>query len=49
MEMKRTKITLFIRLTAYYELNYNEKTVDLANFTGNRRDNVFTLRLQYKF
>ncbi len=38
-----------IRLTAYYELNYNEKSESLPDFTGNRNDNVFTLRLQYKF
>ncbi len=43
------KASKSIRLTAYYELNYNEKSADLPGFTSDRRDNLFTLRLQYKF
>ncbi len=38
-----------IRLTAYYELNKNEKTTNLANFTKDVKNDLFTLRLQYKF
>lgn len=38
-----------IRLQAYYEINKNEKTENLAAFKNDISDNVFTLRLQYKF
>lgn len=38
-----------LRLQAYYEYGYNERTRNLTNYTGDRKDNVFTLRLQYKF
>ena len=38
-----------IRLTAYYEFNSNEKTANLAGFEKDIKDDVFTLRLQYKF
>ncbi len=38
-----------IRLTAYYEINSNETTDNLPNFTGDAPNNVFTARLQYKF
>ena len=38
-----------VRLTAYYELKYNEKTKYLAGYERDRKDDVFTLRLQYKF
>lgn len=41
-----------VRLTAYYELNYNEKvrneTVD-TQYRKDLSDDLFTLRLQYKF
>ena len=36
-------------LQAYYEINKNEKTANLTTFTNDRKDNVFTLRMQYKF
>ena len=36
-------------LQAYYEINKNEKTENLAAYTDDRKDNVFTLRMQYKF
>jgi hypothetical protein len=38
-----------IRLTAYYDINFNEKSVNLGGYDSDRKDNVFTLRLQYKF
>ncbi len=38
-----------IRVTAYYELNRNEKTINLPNFTNDVKNDVFTLRVQYKF
>ena len=36
-------------LQAYYEINSNEKTENLAAWHADRNDNVFTLRIQYKF
>ena len=38
-----------IRLQAYYEFNRNEKTTHVAGFGKDVKDDVFTLRLQYKF
>jgi len=38
-----------IRLHAYYEFNFNEKSDLIKGYEDNREDNVFTLRLQYKF
>lgn len=38
-----------LRLQAYYEINSNEKTENLIDYKENRKDNVFTLRIQYKF
>lgn len=38
-----------IRLQAYYQWVRNEKSKFLANFTEDIKDNLFTLRLQYKF
>ncbi|NDV45887.1 hypothetical protein D0T49_02330 [Paludibacter sp. 221] len=38
-----------IRLTAYYEINKNEKTEVLSGYEKDRKDDVFTLRMQYKF
>ena len=55
------RINPALRLTAYYDLVRNETTEHLKNtkdadgnitkygYEGNRKDNVFTLRLQYKF
>ncbi|MDL2222803.1 hypothetical protein LJB98_01730 [Bacteroidales bacterium OttesenSCG-928-M11] len=38
-----------LRLQAYYEINKNEKTENLNAYKKDRKDNVFTLRMQYKF
>ena len=55
------KITSYIRLQAFYEVLVNEKTEEIKpadskapkgkelNYNTNVPDNVFTLRLQYKF
>lgn len=37
-----------LKLTAYYDMVSNEKT-NISGYTGDLKDNVFTLRLQYKF
>lgn len=38
-----------IRLQAYYEFNFNEKSPGVKGYTRDRKDNVLTVRLQYKF
>lgn len=38
-----------VRLQAYYEFNTNEKTAAIEGKNENVKDDVFTLRLQYKF
>ena len=38
-----------VKLTAYYDIVKNETSKNLAGYGGNLKDNVFTLRLQYKF
>jgi hypothetical protein len=38
-----------VKLTAYWDQVTNEKSANLANFTKDLKDNVFTLRLQIKF
>lgn len=38
-----------IRLLAYYDIIANEKASNLDGWNSNRKDNTFTLRLQYKF
>ncbi len=38
-----------LRLQAYYEFNKNETSANLAGYDSDRKDDVFTLRLQYKF
>lgn len=38
-----------IRLQAYYEFVNNEKSINLKGYDDNIKDNVFTLRLQFKF
>ncbi len=43
------RATSNIRLQAYYEMVNNEKSENLAGFKDNLKDNIFTLRLQYKF
>ncbi len=42
-------MTSSLKLTAYYEVNSNEKSANLEGFDKDRKDNVFTLRMQYKF
>ncbi|MDF9829713.1 porin [Parabacteroides sp. PF5-6] len=42
-------ITSALRLQAYYEFNQNEKTSALEGMNQDLDDNVFTLRIQYKF
>ena len=43
------RVSNSIRLQAFYEVNKNETTQNLVNFTNDIKDDVFTLRLQYKF
>jgi hypothetical protein len=43
------RINKNLRLQAYYEINTNETSANLTNRTEDLKDNVFTLRLQYKF
>ncbi|GHT16128.1 hypothetical protein AGMMS4956_17740 [Bacteroidia bacterium] len=43
------RISPNLKLTAYYEINKNETTEKIAKFNEDRKDNLFTLRLQYKF
>lgn len=43
------RINKNLRLQAYYEVNKNEKTSRIEGFEKDLKDNVFTLRLQYKF
>ena len=38
-----------IRVQAYYEFNFNEKSDFVKGYEKDREDDVFTLRLQYKF
>lgn len=38
-----------MRLTAYYDWVWNEQTANLTTYGGDLKDDVFTLRLQYKF
>jgi len=38
-----------IRLQAFYEINNNETSLNLPAFTEDVKNDVFTLRLQYKF
>jgi len=42
-------VTKAFRLQAYYEFNNNEKTSAIEGMNENIKDDVFTLRLQYKF
>lgn len=38
-----------IRLHAYYEFNFNEKSDLVSGYENERKDDVLTVRLQYKF
>ena len=37
------------RLMAYYDMAFNEKSKNLTGYNSDLKDNIFTLRLQYKF
>ncbi|MDR1371852.1 MAG: hypothetical protein LBJ17_01815 [Dysgonamonadaceae bacterium] len=43
------KISTAMRLQAFYEINSNETSDNVAAMTEDLKDNIFTLRLQYKF
>ena len=43
------RVTDSVRMQAYYELMNNEKSENLNSYDENLEDDVFTLRLQYKF
>ncbi|MDD2436371.1 MAG: hypothetical protein PHG27_01985 [Massilibacteroides sp.] len=43
------RINKNIRLQCYYEFNQNEKSANLNGYSADRKDNVLTVRLQYKF
>lgn len=38
-----------LRLQAFYEINKNEKTIHIEGWESDRKDDVFTLRLQCRF
>lgn len=38
-----------VKVIAYYDMVTNEKSSNLSGYTKDLKDNVFTLRLQYKF
>ena len=42
-------INTSLRLQAYYDINNNEKSENLLDYQKDIKDNVFTLRMQYKF
>lgn len=43
------RINNSLRLTAYYDLVSNETSSHLTGYSQDLSDNVFTLRLQYKY
>lgn len=43
------QINSALRLMAFYDINNNERTANLIDYDKDVKDNVFTLRLQYKF
>ncbi|MCC8145985.1 MAG: OprO/OprP family phosphate-selective porin, partial [Bacteroidales bacterium] len=43
------KINNNLRLQAYYEINKNEKSANVEGMNEDLENNVFTMRLQYKF
>jgi phosphate-selective porin len=43
------RISNHLRLQAYYEINTNETTATIERMKEDVKDNLFTLRLQYKF
>ena len=42
-------ISKALRLQTFYEINKNEKTTQIEDWKNDRKNNVFTFRLQYKF
>ena len=43
------RINPALRLTAYYDITKNDTSENIKGWDVDRKDNVFTLRLQYKF
>lgn len=43
------RINSALRLSAMYDINKNETTKEVAKYSKDLNDNIFTLRLQYKF
>ena len=43
------RVNKSVRLQAYFDINRNETSGNLALYDADRKDNVFTLRAQYKF
>ncbi|MFA6201226.1 MAG: hypothetical protein WC679_12560 [Bacteroidales bacterium] len=43
------RINSSLRLMGFYEINSNEKTTGVSGYNEDLKDNLFTLRLQYKF
>jgi hypothetical protein len=43
------KVSYAVRVQAFYEANRNETSANVADRNGDLKDDVFTLRLQYKF
>lgn len=43
------RLNKHIRVQAYYEFNFNEKSGQVKGYEHDRKDNALTVRLQYKF
>ncbi len=43
------RINNALKLTAYYDINKNEKSENVKGYEDDLKDDLFTLRLQYKF
>jgi hypothetical protein len=43
------RITKYLTLHIYYDFIFNERTNNIADFSSNRKDNLLSCRLQYKF
>jgi hypothetical protein len=39
----------YVKLTAYYDMVTNETSSNLSGYGKDLKDNVFTLRMQFKF
>jgi hypothetical protein len=44
-----TDVNSNLRLVGYFDLVKNEKSTSLSGYNADNKDNVFTLRVQYKF